>query len=57
MTVGELKEILKDVDDNRRIGFAFQDSDTFIRIETVEDNKGLFNELILVGEDGDKNDD
>ena len=53
MTVGELKEILKDVDDNRRIGFAFQDSDTFIRIETVEDNKGLFNELILVGEDGD----
>ena len=53
MTVGELKEILKDVDDNRRIGFAFPDSDTFIRIETVEDNKGLFNELILVGEDKD----
>lgn len=56
MTVGELKEILKDVDDNRRIGFAFPDADTFIRIESVEDNKGLFNELILVGEDGDNND-
>lgn len=53
MTVGELKEILTSVDDNRRIGFAFPDADTFIRIESVEDNKGLFNELILVGEDGD----